>query len=196
MKSDSSIVSWVVVLMAACSLFSMIGTFEIDGIINHDLYKYGLQFSYAWAVPYWNLAGFVFAMGWFNIVAAMVVQVYRLARRRKASGQTASEAKREMTQTKTVQEPKEEKPKPTEPSKEPEDVQVSVLDTNAQEKEEIQTNIEDTPNQGNPHSGQVEEQGKQESQSPQEPETKREETEPETPKECKEIPVLPGSSDP
>lgn len=94
MKSRNSTISWAVILMAACSLFSMLGTFQVDQIVHGDLYKYGLQFSYAWATPYWNTTGFVFAMGWFNIVVALIVEVRLLAVKRKSLKRTKSQAKK------------------------------------------------------------------------------------------------------
>jgi len=76
-------VSLVLILMAGASLVSMLATLNIDHIINHDLYSYGLQFSTKWAVPYWTLVGVVFSMGWFIIVTAMAVEVHFLAVHRR-----------------------------------------------------------------------------------------------------------------
>jgi hypothetical protein len=53
-------VSLILVVMAAASLVSMLATLNIDHIINHDLYNYGLQFNTNWAVPYWTMAAVVF----------------------------------------------------------------------------------------------------------------------------------------
>jgi hypothetical protein len=71
-------VSLVLILMAGASLVSMLATLNIDHIINHDLYSYGLQFSTKWAVPYWTLVAVVFSMGWFIIVTAMAVELHFL----------------------------------------------------------------------------------------------------------------------
>lgn len=184
MKFGSGVVSWIVVLMAACSLFSMIGTLEIDGIINHELYQYGLQFNYAWATPYWNIVGFVFAMGWLNIVAAMAVHIHALALRRKASGRVAGQAEKETTQTEAVEKLEEEKPKPAETREQPIDMQVSVIETNEQErKEETQTAAEGTSGLGQTQSGQsgqVEEQKVQEPEPSEETVTEQEESGTET----------------
>lgn len=207
MKSRINTVSWAVVLMAACSLFSMIGTFQIDEIVNHDLYKYGLQFNYAWATPYWNAAGFVFGMGWFSIVVALIVNLRFLFLKRKASRQIASQAKKETTsikptevkptEVKPTEEQKEEKPTPVETQKETTEVQVFAVDTNEQ-KDEMQTEIASTP-EVEPQSEQVEEQAEQAEQtsaSPEDSETQQRETESETPEESEETPVLPGSMNP
>lgn len=76
-------VSLFLVLTAACSLFSMIGLMQLHRIVNRDLYSFGLQFSYAWAVPYWNIMNFVFAMGWLTIIAAIAFQSYLIMQKRK-----------------------------------------------------------------------------------------------------------------
>ena len=157
MKFGSDIVSWVVVLMAACSLFSMIGTLEIDGIINHELYQYGLQFSYAWADPYWTLAGVVFAMGWLNIATATAFHLRALVLKRKASRQVVAQTEKETTQTKAVEKLKGERPKPAETQQQPISMQVPVIEANVQErKEETQTAAEDTTGLGQTQPGQSE----------------------------------------
>lgn len=79
-------VSMFLVLTAACSLFSMIGLMQVHKTVSVDLYSHGLQFNYAWTVPYSNLMNFVFAMGWLNIIAAIAFQSYLINQRRKATG--------------------------------------------------------------------------------------------------------------
>jgi uncharacterized membrane protein len=74
--------SWVLVVMAETSLISIIATFNLSKIVTHDLYLYGLHFSFSWAIPYWNTFGVIFAMAWINIIAAIVLQVY-LTRKNK-----------------------------------------------------------------------------------------------------------------
>jgi hypothetical protein len=52
-------------LMVAGILFilaSMICVLRIDTVVHHDLYDFGLQFSNAWAIKYWNFAGFLLAL--------------------------------------------------------------------------------------------------------------------------------------
>ena len=56
--------SLVLVIVAASSLVSMIGLFQVDRIVNQDLYRYGLKFSYVWAMPYWTITKLIFATGW------------------------------------------------------------------------------------------------------------------------------------
>lgn len=83
--------NWVLLLMAAASLISMIAAFSLESIVSQDLSRYGLQFSYGWAIPYWNTIGTIFAMAWLNIIAAIAFQVYRIITIRKEEKQSASE---------------------------------------------------------------------------------------------------------
>ena len=69
-------VSIVLILLAGASLVSMLATLNIDHIINHDLYNYGLQFSSQWAVPYWRMAAIVFSMGWFIILTSVAFEIH------------------------------------------------------------------------------------------------------------------------
>jgi len=77
------VASWVLVLVAVSSLYSMLGLMQIDNIVNRDLYNYNLRFDPQWATPYWTIIRVVFAFGWFNMIAALAVQMYFLAYRRK-----------------------------------------------------------------------------------------------------------------
>jgi len=120
MKSAAdSAVSLVLVLMAASSLFSMIGLFQLDKIVHQDLYNYGLQFSYQWATPYWNILSAVFAMGWLNIIAAIVFQSYLVIQRRREAKKLKTRAEKETLEKEAkpaekVEEPKEQESKPAE----------------------------------------------------------------------------------
>jgi hypothetical protein len=83
MKSNIGIVSLVLVLMAASSLVSMFSVLRIDSIIHGDLYRFGLEFSYQWALPYWTMTTIIFAVGWFNIILSFAFQFYVLLYSRK-----------------------------------------------------------------------------------------------------------------
>jgi len=84
MKSNvSNAASLILLLMAASSLLSMIGLTQIDRIVHRDLYRFSLQFSYEWAMPYWTMTAIVFGMGWFNIIVAIAFQLYILISRRR-----------------------------------------------------------------------------------------------------------------
>lgn len=88
MKSNlGGITSLVLVIVASSSLISMIALTRVDNIVHTDLYRYGLNFSYEWAMPYWTMTTFVFAMGWVNIFMAIVFQFYVLAYGRGKAGQ-------------------------------------------------------------------------------------------------------------
>ena len=91
MRGIDGIGNWILlVVMAAASLISMIAVFSLDMIVTHDFYSYGLQFSYSWAIPYWNMIGIVFAMAWVNIIAAIALQVY-LTRKTKGKPEEQKE---------------------------------------------------------------------------------------------------------
>lgn len=77
MRTIDGIGNWVLILMAGASLVSMIAAFQLDLIVNVDLYSYGLQFSDAWAYPYWTAIRIIFAMSWLSLIATIVFQVYK-----------------------------------------------------------------------------------------------------------------------
>src|SRR4030067_301973 len=76
MKLISAIARWILAVIAACSLISMLALLQVDSIVNRSLYSYGLQFSDAWATPYWSSIRLVFAMGWLMFGVAAAFQVY------------------------------------------------------------------------------------------------------------------------
>lgn len=91
MRGIDGIGNWILLLMAAASLISMLAAFGLEGIISNDLSRYGLEFSYGWAIPYWNTIGVIFAMAWLNIIAAIAFQTYRIITIRKEEKQSANE---------------------------------------------------------------------------------------------------------
>jgi len=74
-------VSLILVVMAAASLVSMLATLNIDRIINHDLYGYGLQFNTNWADQYWTMTAIVFSMGWLIIAISIAYELNLVAHR-------------------------------------------------------------------------------------------------------------------
>src|SRR4030066_652047 len=80
MKLISAIARWILAVIAACSLISMLALLQVDSIVHKSLYSYGLQFSDAWATPYWNSVRVVFAMGWLTFGAAVAFQFYAVTR--------------------------------------------------------------------------------------------------------------------
>lgn len=119
MKSTGfSPVSIILVVIAASSLISMIGLFQVDRMINQDLYHYGLEFSYGWAMPYWTLTKLMFAMGWFNIIVAIGFHLYLLAFGVKETKQFELQIEKETPKIETIEkahpikEETEDQPKP------------------------------------------------------------------------------------
>lgn len=89
MRGIDGIGNWVLVIMAAASLISIFAAFNLYNIVSHDLYSYGLQFNYGWAIPYWNTIATVFVMSWVSIIAAIAFQIYRIRTIRKDEAQNA-----------------------------------------------------------------------------------------------------------
>jgi len=177
MKSNTSTVSLVLVLMAASSLISMISTLKIDGIVHGDLYRYGLQFSYEWAMPYWTMATIVFGMGWFNIIAAIAFQFYVLIYGRKEA--LKPETLEEYTPQPTKEEIVEIETKPTEIVEEYEKQATKPVEEAEEKPEETQPVVEDTsqPEQTETiEAGESEGKEEQEAKTAEESKTETEET--------------------
>lgn len=102
--------SLFLVLVVFSSLISMFALTRMDNIIHQDLYRYGLQFSYSWAMPYWTMTTLIFAMCWFNIIVSAFQFHALLYRRKEAEVIPQREALK--TQT-TYRQPIEEKPAET-----------------------------------------------------------------------------------
>ena len=82
---NPSAISTVLILMAAASLFTMLSLNQVNYIVHGDLYNYGLQFSYRWAMPYWVLSGIIFGLSWVNIFLSIIVTLYIFKRSRKST---------------------------------------------------------------------------------------------------------------
>jgi uncharacterized membrane protein len=91
MRGIDGIGNWVLVIMAMTSFISMIAVLSLDSIVNHDLPSYGLQFNYAWTIPYWNTIATVFIMAWISIIAAIAFQIYRIRAIRKEEAEAATD---------------------------------------------------------------------------------------------------------
>ena len=87
MRGIDGIGNWVLVIMAAASFISMIAILNLNSIVSHDLYSYGLRFNYGWAIPYWNTISIVFVTAWVSIIAAITFQIYRIRIIRKEETQ-------------------------------------------------------------------------------------------------------------
>lgn len=82
---NQSAISTVLILMAAASLFTMLSLNQMNYIVHGDLYNYGLQFSYRWAMPYWVSSGIIFGLSWVNIFLSIIVTLYIFKKSRKST---------------------------------------------------------------------------------------------------------------
>jgi hypothetical protein len=115
MTTQNKALTAVIILMAATSLITMIFLFQIDRIVNGDLYNYDLQFSLGWALPYWTYLRIALALGWINIIAATAAIIYTAVRGRRKAEQPTTDT---VAITDTVTEPQKENQKPkTKPKK-------------------------------------------------------------------------------
>jgi hypothetical protein len=107
---NSSALSAVLIALAACSLFTMLSLNQMNYIVQGDLYNYGLQFSYRWAMPYWVFSGIVFGLSWTNIFLSIIVALYIFRRSRKhASASGNIQAKTTETAEQSTGEKKQRK---------------------------------------------------------------------------------------
>lgn len=93
MNFVAGVFRWIQTALAACSLVSLYAYLKIDSIVNVTLYRYGLQFSYDWATPYWTLGWIVIAMSGVIFGLAISSQAYLLLRRPTAIGGKAEPSK-------------------------------------------------------------------------------------------------------
>jgi hypothetical protein len=91
LKLVDGILRWVPAVVAVCSVVSLYAFTQIDSIVNQTLYQHGLQFDYAWATPYWNIAGVAVAMGWLIVGLSVALQAYNLLRKAPEKGSAAEQ---------------------------------------------------------------------------------------------------------
>jgi hypothetical protein len=96
MRPISSVGNLVSVLMTAFSLILIVAAFQLDTIVNENLYSYGLQFSPDWGIPYWTAIRTIFAVAWLNIITVGALQIYVRARKTKEKAGEREEEKEEM----------------------------------------------------------------------------------------------------
>ncbi len=82
-KVNLSATRMLLIAMAAASLFIMLSLNQINYLVHGDLYNYGLQFSYVWAMPYWVFSGIVFGLCWINIAITSLAAIYVFKKGRK-----------------------------------------------------------------------------------------------------------------
>lgn len=199
--------SYALLLIAASSLLSMIGLTQIDRIVNHDLYMYGLQFSYGWAIPYWTMTTIVFAVGWFNIILAITFQLYAfLSRRREAELPTVQEEPLKSEAPSILQpaaEGKQAETEKTEEAEKPKETQTPAVEAEQkhdENKEETPKTIEGPaqyePSEAKPPEEEQKEQGAKPAESaepkPEVTPTSPAEKQPETQEKSEETPTLVG----
>jgi len=105
---NPSVVCVVLILMAAVSLFAMISLNQINYIVHGDLYSFGLQFSYRWAIPYWLFSGIVFGLSWMNIAIAIIVTLY-IFKKRQRQALAFKSSQREAVKAAQIKEKKEQR---------------------------------------------------------------------------------------
>ncbi len=81
MKLAESIIRWVPLVIIAFALVSIIALLQLDGIVNVNLYSYGLQFSLNWANPYWLTIRLALTMMSLTIVTAIAFQASMLLKK-------------------------------------------------------------------------------------------------------------------
>jgi len=92
-----SALSAVLVSMAAGSLASMFSLTQINQIVHGELYNFGLQFSYRWALPYWLYSGIVFGLSWISISLSIVVAFYIFNKNRVRATELKDDSSPEFT---------------------------------------------------------------------------------------------------
>jgi len=179
MRSNTSgTVSLALVLVAAASLVSMISTLKIDSIVHGDLYRFGLEFSYRWAIPYWTMTTVVFAMGWFNIITAIAFQFYVLIYGRKEAFRTEAPIIIEPQPQPVKEEVTEVEAKPTEKAEEYKETETKPIEEAKEKPEETQTVVEATSSLEQSETTEAEKTQAEEpkEQAPQTPEESKTET--------------------
>jgi len=76
LKPARNVFNWVILLVVAYSLVTIIVLFRVDTVVNETLYSYGLQFSPDWATLYWTTIRIGFAVSGLVIITAVVLQLY------------------------------------------------------------------------------------------------------------------------
>jgi hypothetical protein len=92
----------ILLLMAVTSLLIMLSLNQINYMVHGDLYSFGLEFSYRWAMPYWILSGIVFGLSWTNIAVSIVFTLYIQKKSRKRALVSAPTPQTERTETMTL----------------------------------------------------------------------------------------------
>jgi hypothetical protein len=73
LKITNCIFFIIIIILASYSVFLL---FELDFIINYDLYNFGLQFTYQWAEKYWTYMGLLFNLLSLSIGATVICFIF------------------------------------------------------------------------------------------------------------------------
>jgi len=117
MRTIDGLGNWILIIMAGASVVSMIAAFQLDIIVNQELYAYGLQFSDVWAYPYWTAIRVIFTMSWLSLIVTIGFQIYKTMVVRSIERENAEElevtirADNTSTQAKTIKTPISKKKK-------------------------------------------------------------------------------------
>jgi hypothetical protein len=96
MRPVSRVGNLASVLMVAFSLILIVAGFQLDTIVNENLYAYGLQFSSDWGIPYWIAIRTIFAVAWLNIIIVIALQIYVITRKNREKAREREEIKGEV----------------------------------------------------------------------------------------------------
>ncbi len=97
LKPTHNVLNWILLLMAAYSLVTIIVLFRIDTVVNETLYSYGLQFNPSWATLYWTTIRLGFAVSWLVIITAIALQLY-FTRKTKETVEERKEEKKPISE--------------------------------------------------------------------------------------------------
>jgi hypothetical protein len=101
----------ILLLMAVTSLLIMLSLNQINYMVHGDLYSFGLEFSYRWAMPYWILSGIVFGLSWTNIAVSIVFTLYIQKKSRTQTLASAPVPQTERTEASTLKADEKEQKK-------------------------------------------------------------------------------------
>jgi len=93
---DQWLVRLVLIVWVLTSAFTLFLFSNIDRIVHHDLYAYGLQFSVTWADRYWGIAFAIYVCMIVPVVLSVGILGYDVVRNRNGKNRNGSaRAKRE-----------------------------------------------------------------------------------------------------
>ena len=81
---DYWLVRIVLILWVFSSVFTLFLLFNIDRIVHHDLYAYGLQFSVTWASDYWGVSRAIYVCMIIPAALSISMLAYDLVRNMKS----------------------------------------------------------------------------------------------------------------